>query len=163
MPRVIVMGVSGSGKSAVGMRLAGALDVPFIDADDLHPPENKQKMASGIPLDDEDRWPWLNAIGEALAEHDEGVTACSALKRSYRDRLRTAAPELVFVHLVGEAELLAERIGNRVHEFMPSTLLESQLSVLEELEADERGFIVDVAPTIDEIVQTIVTQLRSLQ
>lgn len=157
------MGVSGSGKTAVGMRLAEALDVPFIDADDLHPDANKQKMAEGVALDDSDRWPWLNAIGEALVEHDEVVTACSALKRSYRDRLRTAAPDLVFVHLVGEVELLAERIGDRVHEFMPSALLESQLSVLEELDDDERGFIVDVAPTIDEIVESIVAQLRSLK
>lgn len=155
------MGVSGSGKSAVGMRLAEVLDVPFIDADDLHPEENKQKMSMGIPLEDEDRWSWLSAIGAALLEHRGVVTACSALKRSYRDRLRSSSPDLIFVHLVGEAELLAERIGDRVHEFMPSALLESQLSVLEELEDDERGFIVDVAPTIDEIVQTIVTRLRA--
>lgn len=163
MLRVIVMGVSGSGKSAVGGRLADKLAVPFVDADDLHPAENKQKMGAGIPLDDEDRWPWLGAIGDTLSEHDEIVTACSALKRAYRDELRSSAPGLTFVHLVGEAELLSARLGGRVHEFMPSDLLESQLALLEELEPDERGFTVDVAATIEEIVDTIVDRLHELR
>ncbi len=153
------MGVSGSGKTAVGKRVAEELGRPFVDADDLHPASNKEKMAAGTPLSDEDRWPWLTILGTALKEHPEVVAACSALKRSYRDRLRASAPDFFFVHLVGEAELLAERLGTRMHEFMPGTLLHSQLDILEPLEPDEDGFTIDITPSLDEIVASIAGRL----
>lgn len=154
------MGVSGSGKTVTGSRLAAALDRPFIDADDLHPPANKQKMALGIPLTDEDRWGWLDAVGERLNDGEPVVVACSALKRVYRDRLRATAPHAVFVHLHGSRRLLAERMGHRVHEFMPVTLLDSQLATLQPLQPDERGVVVDVTPPIPEVVENILTALK---
>ncbi len=161
IPPIVVMGVSGSGKTTIGTMLAAELGVPFIDADDLHPRANKEKMRAGIPLDDEDRWPWLKAVGEAIARAESAVTACSALKRSYRDRLREFAPDAVLVHLVGDKELLAQRIGNRDHEFMAGSLLESQFQTLEPLEADEPGVVVDVAPGKGEIVREAIERLRA--
>src|SRR5699024_627766 len=105
-PRVVVMGVSSCGKSTVGELLALKLGVPFMDGDDLHPRANIEKMASGVPLTDDDRWPWLTLVGEWLAgRSDGGVIACSALKRSYRDRIRKAAPDTVFLHLHGSRKL----------------------------------------------------------
>ncbi|MFC0681053.1 gluconokinase [Lysobacter korlensis] len=157
---IVVMGVSGSGKTVTGSRLAVALGRPFVDADDLHPPANKEKMARGIPLNDEDRWGWLDTVGERLAGGEPVVVACSALKRVYRDRLRAAAPDAVFVHLHGSRGLLAERMGHRVHEFMPVTLLDSQLATLEPLQEDERGVVVDVAPPLPEVVENAVTELK---
>ena len=159
MVKVVVMGVSGSGKSSIGSALAQRLEVPFVDADDLHPPANKRKMASGSPLVDADRWPWLDAVGAALAAQPAIVVACSALRLSYRDRLRVAAPDAVFVHLHGSDALLAERLGARSHEFMPTTLLGSQLATLEPLEPGEVGFVVDIAPSPEAIVDEIVRQL----
>lgn len=159
MVKVVVMGVSGSGKSSIGSALARRLGVPFVDADDLHPPANKLKMASGSPLVDADRWPWLDAVGAALAVEPSIVVACSALRLSYRDRLRAAAPDAVFVHLHGDDALLSERLGARSHEFMPTTLLGSQLATLEPLEPGETGFVVDIAPSPEEIVDEIVRQL----
>ncbi len=159
--RVVLMGVSGSGKSATGARLAQRLDVPFVDGDDLHPPANKEKMAAGVPLADEDRWPWLDAVGAALAS-GPCVVACSALRRAYRDRLRAAWPDLVLVHLDGAPELLAARVGARHHEYMPASLLGSQLATLERLEPDERGFVVDVAPPVERVVDAIVDGLLAL-
>jgi carbohydrate kinase (thermoresistant glucokinase family) len=156
---IVVMGVSGSGKSAVGGRLAAALGRSFVDADDLHPPANKQKMAQGIPLTDDDRWGWLDTVGERLGVGEPVVVACSALKRVYRDRLRGEAPDALFVHLHGTRELLAARMGHRVHEFMPVTLLDSQLATLEGLQPGERGVLVDIAPPVAEIVDTILTEL----
>ena len=157
---IVVMGVSGCGKSAAGSRLAAALGRPFVDADDLHPAANKEKMARGIPLTDDDRWGWLDTVGERMAGRERIVVACSALKRVYRDRLRTAAPDALFVHLNGTRQLLAERMGHRVHEFMPVTLLDSQLATLEPLQPDERGVEVDVAPPLPEVVDTILTELK---
>ncbi len=154
------MGVSGSGKTVTGSRLAAALDRPFIDADDLHPPANKQKMAQGIPLTDDDRWGWLDTVGARLNGGGPVVVACSALKRVYRDRLRATAPNAVFVHLHGSRQLLAERMGHRVHEFMPVTLLDSQLATLQPLQPDERGVVVDVTPPIPEVVENILTALK---
>lgn len=146
-PPVIVMGVSGSGKSTVGELLAQDAGVPFLDGDDLHPEANRRKMAEGHALDDDDRRPWLEQVGRALAARPEGgpVVACSALKRSYRDVLRAAAPDAVFVHLAGDHELLAERLGGREGHFMPSSLLASQLRTLEPLGDDERGITLDIA------------------
>jgi gluconokinase len=155
---IVVMGVSGSGKSVTGSRLAAELGRPFVDADDLHPAANKQKMAQGVPLTDDDRWGWLDTVGARLGE-DTPVIACSALKRVYRDRLRAAAPDTLFVHLHGTRELLADRIGHRVHEYMPATLLDSQLATLQPLQTDERGVVVDVTPPVAEVVENIITEL----
>jgi gluconokinase len=159
---IVVMGVSGSGKSAVGGSLAAALGRPFVDADDLHPAANKQKMAQGIPLTDDDRWGWLDIVGERLGAGGPVVVACSALKRVYRDRLRAAAPDALFVHLHGSPELLAQRMGHRVHEFMPVTLLGSQLATLEPLQPGEWGVVVDITPQVPEVVANIVTELKDL-
>jgi carbohydrate kinase (thermoresistant glucokinase family) len=153
-PLIVVGGVSGSGKSTVGALLAERLGVPFADADDLHPQTNVDKMAAGIPLTDEDRWPWLATVGAELAASSATglVIACSALRRVYRDAIRDAAPTTFFVELTGSPELLAERIGSRKGHFMPPALLASQLALLEPLQADERGVILDVAATPDQLV-----------
>ncbi len=151
--RIVVMGVSAAGKSTVGRLLADRLGLPFRDADDLHPASNVRKMAAGAPLDDADRAPWLDAVGAELEAATTGIVmACSALKHSYRDRLRAAAPSTVFVHLHGSGDLLAARASARTEHFMPSSLLASQLAVLEPLAADEAGITVDVAGAPAEIV-----------
>lgn len=160
---VVVMGISGSGKSTVGAALARHLDVPFADADDLHPPRNIEKMSAGEPLTDEDRWPWLDVVGEWLAGHpDGGVMSCSALRRAYRDRLRTWAPTVRFVHLDGEASLIADRQSARTDHFMPSSLLTSQQRALEALDPDEAGVRVDVAATVDAVVREVASDLDAL-
>lgn len=128
--RLVIAGVSGCGKTTVGRALAETLGVPFLDADDFHPPENIEKMRSGQPLDDADRAPWLEALGEALAGHDSVVLACSALKRIYRDRLRERAGPIRFVVLEVPREELEKRLRARAH-FMPPELLDSQLADLE--------------------------------
>lgn len=156
------MGVSASGKSSVGRALAGRLDVAFLDADDLHPQANVAKMAAGEPLDDDDRRPWLDAVGEAIAARDGVVMACSALKRSYRDSIRRHAPDTVFVLLHGSTRLLTERATGRTDHFMPPSLLASQLATLEPLEDDERGTVVDVAPPVDEIAETAAVFVRDV-
>ena len=140
-PLVVVMGVSGSGKSTVGALLAEGLGAKFTDGDDLHPAANVAKMAAGIPLDDADRWPWLAAVGRALAEAgpDGLVVACSALKRVYRDAIRTEAPTARFVELDSSPAVLAERMAQRADHFMPPSLLASQLELLEPLAPDEDG------------------------
>lgn len=166
IPPLIVMGVSGSGKSTVGESLARAFGIEFIDGDDLHPLANKEKMAAGHPLDDEDRAPWLETIavriGAELAEGRPIVVACSALKRRYRDQLVSHAPETVFVHLVGSRDLIAERQRGRRHEYMPDSLLASQFETLEPLGDDERGIVVDVQQSPDEIVDEVRTRLAAL-
>jgi gluconokinase len=147
-PVVVVMGVSASGKSTVGAALARDLGVPFVDGDDLHPAANIAKMSRGVPLDDADRMPWLDAVGARLADgaaHGGVVVACSALRRAYRDRLRAAAPTTVFVHLDADAETLARRAQGRHGHFMPASLLVSQLATLEPLGADEPGAVFDVS------------------
>jgi gluconokinase len=151
---IVVMGVSGSGKSTVGAALAQRLRVPFADADDFHPPANIQKMSDGHPLDDDDRFPWLEAIGEWLAARsvDGGVMSCSALKRKYRDQLRDHCPEVIFLHLSGSPEVIGKRQASRPGHFMPASLLASQFDTLEPLEADERGVTIDVDRDIDAIV-----------
>lgn len=155
-PRLVVMGVSGSGKSTAGAAIAGRLGVAFVDADDLHPTANKEKMRIGEPLTDEDRWPWLSIVGTRLADSDEGlVIACSALRRSYRDLIREAAPDAVFVHLAGTREFVAERMAGRVHEFMPESLLASQFATLETPEADERHITIDLGLPPGEIAERV--------
>lgn len=151
------MGVSGSGKSTVGAALAQRLRVPFADADDFHPPANVAKMSSGEPLDDDDRYPWLEAIGEWLAAHPGGgVMSCSALKRKYRDQLREHCGEIEFVHLYGSTEVIGKRQASRPGHFMPPSLLASQFKTLEPLEPDERGVTIDVDQNIDGIVDSYV-------
>jgi len=144
MPLLVIMGVSGSGKSTVGLVLSTELGVPFVDADDLHPLANVEKMAAGFPLTDDDRWPWLRLVGEALAgAEDTGlVVACSALKRAYRDAILAAEPRARFVFLDATREQLEARVANRPGHFMPASLLDSQLATLEPLELDEPGITV---------------------
>ena len=169
---LVVMGVSGAGKSLIGGLLARTLERPFADADDLHPPANTAKMAAGIPLADEDRWPWLDRVGAVLAAggpsgsgsgvtvHPPVVMACSALRRSHRDRLRATAPTTLFIHLDGERELLATRLAARTHDFMPPSLLDSQLATLEPLGAEEAGVVVDISPPPIRVVEAIVAALE---
>jgi gluconokinase len=155
------MGVSGSGKSTVGAALAGRLHAPFEDADDLHPEANVAKMTRGEPLDDHDRWPWLERIGEWLAAHaDGGVIACSALKRQYRDQLRHHCPSVEFLHLEGGRDLIENRQASRPGHFMPASLLTSQFETLEPLGPDERGVVVDVAGSVDAIVEGYLAETR---
>jgi gluconokinase len=148
-PCVVVMGVSGSGKSTVGRALADELGVPFVEGDELHPPANVARMAAGTPLTDADRQGWLQTLADVLAgaaRHDQGVVVtCSALKRRYRDTLRHGAPELRLVHLHGSPALLAERMAARSGHYMPPSLLQSQLDTLEPPGADERPIALDIA------------------
>lgn len=160
-PLLVVMGVSGAGKSTVGAALAQRLAVPFADADDLHPPANIVKMTAGRPLDDDDRFPWLEAIGAWLSDHDAdgGVISCSALKVKYRTQLVGHAPRTRFVHLHGSREVIAARQASRPGHFMPASLLDSQFAVLEPLGEDEPGLVVDVDQDIDAIVEQVVVGL----
>lgn len=157
-PVIVVMGVSGSGKSTVGAAIAQRLRVPFADADDFHPPANIAKMTDGRALDDDDRQPWLEAIGEWLdaAHPDGGVMSCSALRRKYRDQLRRHAPDVEFLHLEGSPEVIGRRQASRPGHFMPASLLASQFATLEPLEPDEHGQVIDVDQSIDAIVQQYV-------
>jgi gluconokinase len=159
-PLLVVMGVSGCGKTTVGLALADRLGVPFADADDFHPPENVAKMSEGVPLDDDDRAGWLEIVGEWLADHAEGggVIACSALKRAYRDQLAGHAPDVAFVHLSGSREVIAERQAARPGHFMPASLLDSQFADLEPLQPDERGVVIDVDQTVPAIVEEYVAR-----
>ena len=160
---IVVMGVSGSGKSTVGDLLGARIGLPYHDGDDLHPQSNIDKMAAGEPLTDDDRWPWLKLIGEWLMDHpDGGIIGCSALKRSYRDAIREVSPDAVFVHVHGSVELLQERMEERPGHFMPASLLDSQLDTLEHLEADERGRIFDISGTPDEIVSATIAWISAL-
>jgi len=153
---VVVMGVSGSGKSTVASLLAGRLGCDLADADDFHPPSNVSKMAAGLPLDDQDRAPWLRDIAAWLSARARSgrsaVVSCSALKRAYRDVLRAACPRLVFLHLDGPREILMRRMRKRTGHFMPASLLDSQLAALEPLEPDERGLRLDVTAAPEVIV-----------
>ncbi len=160
--RVVVMGVSGCGKSTVGELLAEELGGDFLDGDTLHPPANIEKMSAGQPLDDDDRLPWLREIAEQLrlgSQEAPLVVACSALKRSYRDLIRDGAPGAVFVHLHDSMEVLSARLAVRSGHFMPSSLLESQFAALEPLEPGE-GKVFDVAGTPEQIVATAAAWLQ---
>ncbi|WP_319434652.1 gluconokinase [Mycobacterium sp. RTGN5] len=158
---IVVMGVSGSGKSTVGAALAQRLRVPFADADDFHPPANIAKMTDGHALDDDDRYPWLEAIGAWLADHrDGGVMSCSALKRKYRDQLGQHCADVRFLHLSGTEDVIARRQASRPGHFMPAALLTSQFDTLEPLDTDEHGISIDVDQSIDAIVDTYVTRVE---
>ncbi len=164
--RYVVMGISGSGKSEIGRRLASRLGIAYEEGDDFHSPESIAKMAAGIPLNDSDRQEWLLAlqsiIRRAFERNEELVLTCSALKRRYRDLLRAGDPALIFIHLHGDRDLIAGRMKQRSGHFMPAVLLESQLRDLEPLAQDERAIRVDVAATPDEIVQQIVAQISAV-
>ncbi len=156
----VIMGVAGSGKSLIGARLARELHVEFVEGDDLHPPDNVRRMAAGIPLTDDDRKGWLMAIAARLREAERAgvglVASCSALKRSYRDLLRSGAARVQFVYLAGPRALLAERMANRRGHFMPASLLDSQLAILEEPSPDEHAWVCDIRETPDAIVADLV-------
>jgi gluconokinase len=160
---VVVMGVSGSGKTTVAERLAGKLGWRFIEGDRLHPPANVEKMRQGIPLTDADRAPWLDRIGEELkrwaAEGQSGVMTCSALKRAYRDRIRSARPDARFVYLKGSEALIKGRVAARHHEYMPASLLHSQFEALEEPSPDEPVVTVDAGGSPDAEVAAIIAAL----
>jgi gluconokinase len=163
IPRqIVVMGVSGCGKSSIGVLLSKSLGIRFTDGDDLHPQANKDKMAAGIALTDEDRWPWLELVGLTLGMPQGAIVACSSLKRSYRDRIRSIAPNAVFVHLSGSKELLMERLSNRKDHFMPASLLQSQLDTLEPLQVDELGFEVDIEGSEQEVLAHTLKYLQLL-
>ena len=159
----VMMGVCGSGKSLLGAQLARALDIEFVEGDSLHPPDNVKRMAAGIPLTDDDRHGWLLAIAARLREAKRAriglVVSCSALKRSYRDLLRSVGDANVrFVHLAGTRALLAERMANRRGHFMPPSLLDSQLAILEEPSPDEGAWVCDISQAPDAIVADLVTR-----
>jgi carbohydrate kinase (thermoresistant glucokinase family) len=155
------MGVSGAGKTVVGRRLADVLGVPFLEGDELHSAHNVQKMAQGTPLTDDDRRAWLDAIAARIANARQLVVACSALKRAYRDILRSADPALQFVHLTGDPALIAQRLSRRVGHYMPATLLGSQLATLEVPAPEEHAWTFDVADAPESIVAQIVSRLNA--
>ena len=160
-PTVVVMGVSGSGKTTVGGVLAQQLAVPFADADSFHSSEAKAKMAAGHPLDDADRAPWLQILADWLAGETDGcVLACSALRRRYRDVLRSQSPRLCFLHLAGQPSVVTERVGHRAHHYMPSSLVQSQYDTLEPLEPDEFGVVIDFTLDPEQIVQTFLKEVQ---
>jgi gluconokinase len=160
---MVVMGVSGSGKSVLGHALGESLGIPFIDADDLHPASNKALMAAGTPLTDGDRIPWLNVVAATIAkglnDGHPSVVACSALKRSYRDLLRSQVPDLLLIYIDGAAEIIARRLETREHEFMPPTLLASQLATLEPPQPEEAHVRVPAELTVEEAVELILDTL----
>lgn len=154
---IVVMGVSGSGKSAVGAPLAARLNWRFADGDDFHPMANVRKMAAGIPLDDQDRLPWLKTLNsmlrDASAANQPVVLACSALRQSYRNVIADGLPELRFVHLAGSIDLIAQRLNSRVHRYMPPSLLVSQFTTLE---PPFDALTLDVGASVKVLVQAII-------
>lgn len=162
---IIVMGVSGCGKSVAGSRLAEKLGAHYAEGDQFHSPANVAKMRGGTPLTDEDRWPWLKSIAAAIdgwrSRGEDAVVACSALKKVYRDILRSGHDDVLFVHLKGSKELIASRLAKRRHEYMPTTLLQSQFDTLEPPDpAKENVLIVDITPEPEVILTNILASLR---
>lgn len=158
------MGVTATGKTTVGLALAQALGGVFVEGDTFHPKSNVEKMSAGLPLDDDDRRPWLRAVAAEIARLDVAdevsVTACSALRRRYRDWLREGYPGLFFVHLDSTADVLLDRMRRRTH-FMPPSLLRSQLDALEPLEPDEAGVVVNDTETVDAVIAASLAAVRS--
>ncbi|MEH6819428.1 MAG: gluconokinase [Dietzia psychralcaliphila] len=170
-PHIVVMGVSGAGKSTVARAIAERLDAPFVDADDLHPPANRRKLGAGEPLTDDDRSPWLAAVRDQLRERDRMapestsdhgvVIACSALRRAYRDVLRDVDRAVFFVELGADPELLADRLAARRGHFASHRILESQLATLEPLDPDENGIAYSSSLPVEQIVDRVLAALRS--
>src|SRR3712207_1525756 len=162
---VMVMGVSGSGKSTVAAGLVERLGWEFAEGDDFHPPANVAKMRAGTPLEDEDRWPWLRALASWIGEREQArrsvVVTCSALKRSYRDLLRDGHPSVWFAHVTVDPELLRGRVEKRTGHYMPSSLLDSQLAELQPLEDDEPGASISGAGPPDAVVEQLLAALGS--
>ena len=160
---VVVMGVSGSGKSTIASMLAQRLHWVYEDGDWFHPKSNIEKMHHGEPLNDEDRWPWLRAIADWIdatrRAGGHGVVACSALKRAYRDILIGDRRDVRLVFLKGDRDLIARRIAARADHFMPTTLLDSQFATLEAPQADERPIVVSIVPHPRDMVEAIVSEL----
>ena len=161
---VVVMGVSGCGKTTVAHGIAAATGLLFAEADDFHSRANVEKMRAGTPLVDDDRWPWLHDLAAWMRERaQEGrstVIACSALKRAYRDVLASGPPTTDFVHLDGNVEVIRERLASRSGHYMPASLLDSQVATLEPLQPDESGIVLDVALPPEELVELAVRQLN---
>ncbi|QXG75414.1 gluconokinase [Modestobacter sp. L9-4] len=161
---IVVMGVSGSGKTSAAREITRQLGWEYIEGDDLHPEANVAKMAAGHPLDDEDRWPWLRRISEVIGEHEAAGTSivltCSALKRVYRDLLREGHPSVWFAHVDVDREVLAERLRNRKGHYMPPSLLDSQLATLERLGEDEPGDVIDGDGPLEQTVAELLGDLR---
>jgi carbohydrate kinase (thermoresistant glucokinase family) len=151
---IVLTGVSGSGKTAVGKELAKQLKIPFFDGDDYHSDSNKAKMAASIPLNDEDRTPWLETLAKLLKKHPSAILACSALKSSYRTKLKVS-PDVVFIYLKGDYDLIRKRMEKRKGHFFNLSLLDSQFATLEE---PIEGFVIDISQSIPEIV----TKIRKL-
>lgn len=157
--RLVLMGVSGCGKSSVGAALSQKIGVPYVDGDDLHPAANVAKMAAGIPLTDDDRWPWLDAVAGVLASRAPVIVGCSALRRAYRDRIRAGAGgAVVFAHLTGPRALIAARMAARTGHYMPLGLLDSQFAALEVPTPDEVGCF---PISIDHPTPTIATEIAA--
>ena len=157
--RLVIMGVSGCGKSSVGAGLATRLGLNYRDGDDLHPPENVAKMRAGMPLTDADRWPWLDRVGQVFLAEAPVIVGCSALKRAYRDRIRTAAGgPVTFVHLAGSQEVIAARMALRQGHYMPLSLLDSQFAALEPPAAEE-AITVSIDQPLEALVADILRQL----
>ena len=158
---IVVMGVSGSGKTTVGVRLAEALGAEFIDGDDLHTDAARAKMKSGHPLTDEDRWPWLDRIGAELAQGERTVVACSALRRAYRDRLRAAAgPKLRFVYLEATPEEMRARVAGRIGHYMPASLVDSQFAALEPPRDEPDVITISAHAELDAEIPRLAERLR---
>jgi gluconokinase len=162
--QVVVMGVSGVGKTTVAQGIAGTMGWTFAEGDDFHPEANVVKMSAGQPLTDEDRWPWLRSIGTwlsaGIASGRSGVVTCSALRRVYRDLLREGRPEVMFCHLAAEPDLIGDRIGSRSGHYMPASLLGSQLATLEPLQPDEPGVVVSIDGEPDEVIARALAALH---
>lgn len=163
---LVLMGVCGCGKTTVAKVLAKQFGFELGEADDFHPAENIMKMSNGQPLTDEDRWPWLEILSDWLNREDKAgkrtVITCSALERTYRNKLQSTNAPLVFVHLDGTRELLLQRLHARTDHFMPATMLDSQLNTLEPLQEDEKGFVVDIDASPEDIAKTIMEKLNAV-
>lgn len=158
--RIVIMGVAGCGKSSVGEALGKRLGVPYRDGDDLHSPQNVEKMRAGVPLTDADRWPWLDNVATELRDKAPIIIGCSALKRAYRDRIRAGVGgPVAFVHLAGSRDLIAARMAGRKGHYMPMSLLDSQFAALEPPDAIE-GVTVDIGPPVLLIVEAILAALK---